>query len=62
MKTVQFGQSDLHVTPIFVGTMAFGEEMDEALGHTPLHHALARCLDLLDPAEMYAASPRAPSV
>jgi aryl-alcohol dehydrogenase-like predicted oxidoreductase len=44
MKTVQFGQGDLHVTPICLGTMAFGEQMDEALGHTLLHHALAWCV------------------
>jgi aryl-alcohol dehydrogenase-like predicted oxidoreductase len=62
MKTVQFGQGDLHVTPICLGTMAFGEQMDEALGHTLLHHALAWCVDFLDPAEMYATPPRAPAV
>jgi aryl-alcohol dehydrogenase-like predicted oxidoreductase len=28
MKTVQLGQSDLHVTPICLGTMTFGEQVD----------------------------------
>ena len=30
MKTVQLGHSDLHVTPICLGTMTFGEQVDEA--------------------------------
>ena len=28
MKTIQLGSSDLHVTPICLGTMTFGEQVD----------------------------------
>ena len=30
MKTLQLGHSDLHVTPICLGTMTFGEQVDGA--------------------------------
>ncbi len=59
MKTVQLGQSDLHVPPICLGTMTFGEQVDEALAQTILDHALARGVNFLDTAEMYAVPPRA---
>jgi len=59
MKTVQLGQSELHVTPICLGTMTFGEQVGEALAHTLLDHALARGVNFLDTAEMYAVPPRA---
>ena len=59
MKTVQLGQSELHVTPICLGTMTFGEQVGEALAHTLLDHALSRGVNFLDTAEMYAVPPRA---
>jgi len=59
MKTVQLGHSDLHVPPICLGTMTFGEQVDEALAQTILDHALARGVNFLDTAEMYAVPPRA---
>jgi aryl-alcohol dehydrogenase-like predicted oxidoreductase len=59
MKTVQLGQSDLHVTPICLGTMTFGEQVGEPLAHTLLDQALARGVSFLDTAEMYAVPPRA---
>ena len=59
MKTVQLGRSDLHVPPICLGTMTFGEQVGEALAHTILDHALARGVNFLDTAEMYAVPPRA---
>ncbi len=59
MKTVQLGQSDLHVTPICLGTMTFGEQVGEPLAYTLLDHALARGVSFLDTAEMYAVPPRA---
>ncbi len=58
MKTVQLGQSELQVTPICLGTMTFGEQVGEALAHTLLDHALARSVNFLDTAEMYAVPPR----
>ena len=30
MKTIQLGRSDLQVTPICLGTMTFGEQVNEA--------------------------------
>ena len=30
MNTIQLGSSDLHVTPICLGTMTFGEQVGEA--------------------------------
>jgi aryl-alcohol dehydrogenase-like predicted oxidoreductase len=59
MKTVQLGQSDLRVTPICLGTMTFGEQVDEATAHDILDRSLARGVNFIDTAEMYAVPPRA---
>ena len=59
MKTVQLGQSDLHVTPICLGTMTFGEQVDEATSHAILSRSLARGVNFLDTAEMYSVPTRA---
>jgi aryl-alcohol dehydrogenase-like predicted oxidoreductase len=59
MKTVQLGQSDLHVTPICLGTMTFGEQVDEATSHAILDRSLERGVNFIDTAEMYAVPPRA---
>ena len=59
MKTIQLGQSDLHVPPICLGTMTFGEQVDEPTTHALLSHALDRGLTFWDTAEMYAVPPRA---
>jgi aryl-alcohol dehydrogenase-like predicted oxidoreductase len=59
MKTIQLGQSDLHVTPICLGTMTFGEQVDEPTAHAILDRALARGVNFIDTAEMYAVPPRA---
>jgi aryl-alcohol dehydrogenase-like predicted oxidoreductase len=59
MKTIQLGQSDLHVTPICLGTMTFGEQVNEADSHAILDHALARGINFLDTAEMYSVPPKA---
>ena len=40
MKTIQLGQSDLHVTPICLGTMTFGEQVGEG----DLFDFMFRCL------------------
>ena len=42
MNTVQLGQSDLHVTPICLGTMTFGEQVSEADAHAILDRSLVR--------------------
>ena len=59
MKTIPLGRSDLQVTPICLGTMTFGEQVDEALAHRILDRAVERGVNFLDTAEMYAVPPRA---
>jgi aryl-alcohol dehydrogenase-like predicted oxidoreductase len=67
MKTLNLpkkplGQSGLAVPPICLGTMTFGnKQVDEPLTHRILAHSLARGLDFLDTAEMYAVPPTAQS-
>ena len=58
MKTIQLGTSDLHVTPICLGTMTFGEQVDEASSHAILSHAVERGVTFWDTAELYAVPPR----
>jgi aryl-alcohol dehydrogenase-like predicted oxidoreductase len=55
---VTLGRSDLRVTPICLGTMTFGEQVDEATAHAILDHAVARGVTFIDTAEMYAVPPR----
>ena len=59
MKTIQLGTSDLHVPPICLGTMTFGEQVDEPTSHAILSHAVERGVTFWDTAEMYAVPPRA---
>lgn len=59
MKTVQLGQSDLHVTPICLGTMTFGEQVNESNAHAILERSLERGVNFIDTAEMYAVPARA---
>lgn len=59
MKTIQLGSSDLFVTPICLGTMTFGEQVDEATAHDILDRSLERGVNFVDTAEMYAVPPRA---
>jgi aryl-alcohol dehydrogenase-like predicted oxidoreductase len=59
MKTVPLGQSDLQVTPICLGTMTFGEQVDEPAAHVIMDRAVERGINFLDTAEMYAVPARA---
>ncbi|MHB1198078.1 MAG: aldo/keto reductase [Polaromonas sp.] len=59
MNKVQLGASDLYVTPICLGTMTFGEQVDEAAAHAILDRSFARGVNFLDTAEMYSVPPRA---
>jgi aryl-alcohol dehydrogenase-like predicted oxidoreductase len=59
MQKIQLGQSDLLVTPICLGTMTFGEQVDEPAAHAILSRALERGVDFIDTAEMYAVPTRA---
>ena len=55
---VTLGRSELQVPPICLGTMTFGEQVGEATAHELLDHALARGVDFIDTAEMYAVPTR----
>lgn len=59
MNKVPLGQSDLLVTPICLGTMTFGEQVHEADSHAILSQSLARGVNFIDTAEMYAVPARA---
>nr|WP_145546419.1 aldo/keto reductase [Variovorax boronicumulans] len=59
MHTVPLGRSGLHVTPLCLGTMTFGEQVDSATAHTILDRALALGISFIDTAEMYAVPARA---
>jgi aryl-alcohol dehydrogenase-like predicted oxidoreductase len=58
-RSVSLGTSDLRVTPICLGTMTFGEQVDEAGAHVILDRALERGVDFIDTAEMYSVPPKA---
>ncbi len=59
MHTKHLGQSALAVTPICLGTMTFGEQVNEADSHAILDRAFERGVNFIDTAEMYAVPPRA---
>lgn len=59
MKKIKLGQSALEVTPICLGTMTFGEQVNEADAHAILARSLERGVDFLDTAEMYSVPTRA---
>ena len=59
MKSIELGRSSLHVTPICLGTMTFGEQVGEPEAHAILDRALERGVNFLDTAEMYAVPARA---
>jgi len=59
LPLVTLGHSDLRVTPICLGTMTFGEQVDEAHAHDILDHALAHGVNFIDTAEMYSVPAKA---
>lgn len=59
MKKVTLGSSDLQVTPICLGTMTFGEQVEEGDAHRILDRAVERGVNFLDTAEMYSVPARA---
>ncbi len=59
MNNVQLGQSDLQVTPICLGTMTFGEQVNEQVAHAILDRSLERGVNFMDTAEMYSVPTRA---
>jgi aryl-alcohol dehydrogenase-like predicted oxidoreductase len=59
MNKVQLGTSELHVTPICLGTMTFGEQVKEADAHAILSRSLDAGINFIDTAEMYAVPAKA---
>ena len=59
MNTVSLGASALQVTPVCLGTMTFGEQVNEADAHQILDRSLERGVNFLDAAEMYSVPARA---
>ena len=59
MNQIQLGQSELRVTPICLGTMTFGEQVDQATSHAILDRSLERGVNFLDTAEMYSVPAKA---
>ncbi len=59
MKKINLGTSDLNVTPICLGTMTFGEQVDESDSHQILDRSLALDINFIDTAEMYSVPARA---
>lgn len=55
---VTLGRSSLQVPPICLGTMTFGQQVDQASAHALLDHALASGLNFIDTAEMYSVPGR----
>ena len=52
------GGSDLQVSRICLGTMTFGEQVDEPTAHAILDQAVDRDINFIDTAEMYAVPAR----
>jgi aryl-alcohol dehydrogenase-like predicted oxidoreductase len=59
MKLVQLGQSDLMVTPVCLGTMTFGEQVDQAHAYGIMDRAIERGVNFIDTAEMYSVPTKA---
>ena len=57
MDKIQLGP--LHVTPVCLGTMTFGEQNTEEDAHAQLDEALAQGVNFIDTAEMYPVPARA---
>jgi aryl-alcohol dehydrogenase-like predicted oxidoreductase len=60
-KKVRLGQSELFVHPICLGTMTFGEQVNEKDSHAILARSLERGVDFMDTAEMYPVPPTGPT-
>jgi aryl-alcohol dehydrogenase-like predicted oxidoreductase len=58
MQPISLGRSDLLVSPICLGTMTFGEQVDTATAHRILDVAVERGINFIDTAEMYAVPAR----
>ena len=59
MNKVQLGQSSLQVTPVCLGTMTFGEQVNEVAAHKIVERAFDRGINFMDAAEMYSVPAKA---
>jgi aryl-alcohol dehydrogenase-like predicted oxidoreductase len=59
MKMKLLGRSALNVSEVCLGSMTWGEQNTEADGHAQLDYAIARGINFIDTAEMYAVPVRA---
>ncbi|MES2960538.1 MAG: aldo/keto reductase [Pseudomonadota bacterium] len=59
MQSTRLGRSDLDVTRVCLGTMTFGEQVDQADSFAILDRALERGVNFIDTAEMYPVPPTA---
>ena len=57
--SVTLGTSALQVTPICLGTMTFGEQVNESTAHSILDRSLERGVNFLDTSEMYSVPAKA---
>ena len=57
MKKRRLGKSALVVSEICMGTMTFGEQADERMGHEVMNRAYEAGVDFFDIAEMYPVPP-----
>ncbi len=58
IPTIDLAASGLQVSRICLGTMTFGEQVDEANSFAILDHAVAQGINFIDTAEMYAVPAR----
>jgi aryl-alcohol dehydrogenase-like predicted oxidoreductase len=58
METTPLGRSGLQVSKVCLGTMTFGEQVDEGGAHAILDHALSRGVNFIDTAEIYSVPVR----
>ena len=58
MQHIPLGRSDLLVSPICLGTMTFGEQVDTAAAHAILDAAVEGGINFIDTAEMYSVPAR----
>jgi aryl-alcohol dehydrogenase-like predicted oxidoreductase len=58
MQIRQLGASALHVTPVCLGTMTWGQQNSETEGHAQLDYAISRGVNFIDTAEMYSVPTR----
>ncbi|MCB5207845.1 aldo/keto reductase [Methylovorus mays] len=59
MQLRPLAHTDLHVSPICLGTMTFGDQNTEAEAHQQLDYAVAQGINFIDTAEMYPVPPKA---